>query len=64
MREEGRTGLLSRHVLDEAVVAQHMQQRRLAGIVEAQEDDLAALIIQAYNFSDEEAIADNQGGKA
>lgn len=44
---EGRTGLLRGHVLHEAVIAQHVEQRGLASIVEAEEDNLAALVVQA-----------------
>lgn len=41
-------GVLGGAELGEAVVAQHVQQRRLAGIVEAEKENLAALVSQPY----------------
>lgn len=37
--------------LGEAVVAEHVQQGGLAGVVEAEEEDFAALIAQSYAVS-------------
>lgn len=47
---------------DEAAVAEHVQQGRLAGVVQAEEEDLAALIPQAYAVRWRCGYRDSRGG--
>ena len=46
-KEERSTRLRCRLVVDQTVVAQHVQQSRLAGVVQAEEQNLCVLLVKS-----------------